>query len=69
MIIEFSVSDGGSVLINSDKIVFVQEETREKFACITLDTDARINVRQKFEEIKKRLGMSITPRAETLAIK
>ena len=55
MFVEFTTSDG-AVLLNSDKIVAVQEETRATRAClITDDATMRINVRESFEEIKKRL--------------
>ena len=70
MVIEFTDGDGRGVLVNPDHVLLVQEETRQLRACIILwDGTVRINVRESFEEIKKRLGLAITPRAETLAIK
>jgi hypothetical protein len=66
---EFTDGDGRSVLVNPSKVIVVRDETKEVYASITVDGNIKINVRQSFEEIKKRLGMQITPRAETLALR
>jgi len=58
MIIELTVSDYASVLINSDKIIFVQEESNGKFAYVVLDGQVRINVRETLKEIKNRLEIA-----------
>ena len=67
MLIEFTDSEGQGVLVNAEQVTVVREETRSNRACIIVGADIRINVRQTFEEIKKRLGMAISPRAETIA--
>jgi len=69
MLVEFTDGDGISVLINSEHISAVREGRAGQNVSIWIGTDIRINVRQSFEETKKRLGLAITPRAETLAIR
>jgi hypothetical protein len=69
MFIEFMGSEDSLVLVNPDKVLMVGQETDDQFAFLILDgSDVRVNVKQTFEEIKKRLGMSITPRAETIML-
>lgn len=67
MIVEFTDGDGRSVLVNPNKLIAVQEETVTKRARLILEGNVHVNVRQTFEEIKKRLGLAITFRAETIA--
>ena len=70
MMVEFTTHDAGFVLVNSDKVSVVQEETARSRACVILEGgDIRINVCENFQEIKKRLGLSIAPRGETLALR
>lgn len=67
MLIEATDGDGRSVLVNTDEIAVVREETRTERVCIILrGADIKINVRESFQEIKKRCGLTITPRAETI---
>ena len=58
MIIELTVSDSGSVLVNSDKIICVQEESNGKFAFLVLEGQVRLNVRETLKEIKNRLEIA-----------
>ena len=53
------------VLVNPKDVSFVccDKQHRE----ILMKNGRGVWVKETFEEIKKRLGMSITPRAETLA--
>ena len=68
MLVEFTDSDDHLVLVNTEKIVTVGQETESQYAYIIMDcAGMRVNVKQTFEETKKRLGLSIIPRAGTIA--
>lgn len=67
-LVELTDSDGNLVLINPDNVSVIRAENSTVFACIILDqADIKINVKESFEEIKKRFGLAISPRAETIA--
>lgn len=69
MLIELTDSDGRGFLVNPDHVAVVLEETKTVHASIVMQgADIKVNVRESFQEIKKRFGLSITPRAETLAV-
>ncbi len=60
-------ADARKVLINVDEILLVHEESAQVKACIILrGTDVRINCTETYQEIRKRLGLAISPRAETI---
>jgi len=70
MLVEFT-AEKEKILINPDRISLVRQKQNgaKNFVQIYLDGgDIKVSVDQDFEEVKKRLGMTITPRAETLAI-
>ena len=59
------------VLVNPAFIVTVTEGMPGKTVMIRLSNggvNVELNVKESFDEVKKRVGMSIIPRAETLAI-
>jgi hypothetical protein len=68
MLTEFTDGDGRRILVNPAKVIFVRDETEDLFAMIRMEDGADIAVQEKLEEIKKRLGVPITPRAETIAL-
>lgn len=68
MLVEFTDSYNNLVLINSDKVSVIRAEDTKTFACIVLDrADIKVNVKESYAEIKKRFGLAILPRAETIA--
>lgn len=68
MFVEFTDGDNQLVLVNSEKVIVVKDGDRQINVCLIVgeSADIKINVRQSFEEVKKRLGLSISPRAETI---
>jgi hypothetical protein len=61
--------DGQSVLVAVSTICLVKAETKTLKTCvITGNANVALWVSESYEEVKKRLGIAITPRAETLAV-
>ena len=62
--------DGKRVLVNAEDISIVQEGTFQTKTKIVLKrADVELNCTEEYLDIKKALGMTISPRAETLALK
>lgn len=78
MFIEFMQSHNDPVLINTKEIVSVTTCRLQSSMGVVIGSQIilrgtrssaiRYTVLESFEEVKKRLGMSIIPRAETIAI-
>lgn len=60
--------DGKAVLVNALHVICVQEGSKETNVKIVL-TDRVIYAEEEYAEVKKRLGLAISPRAETLALR
>ena len=67
MFVEFTDGDNKLVLLNADRVTLVHDGLPGRNVTLFIGTEIKVNVRQSFEEVKKRLGMAITPRAETIA--
>lgn len=72
MFAEFTERKSGKpILINTDKIIGIGTVKGSEDYIIATDDSTIISlaITESFEEIKKRLSMSITPRAETIAFR
>jgi hypothetical protein len=62
MFVEFTDSDGRLVLVNTEKVITVADQTETLHAFLVLEGDVKVNVKESFEEIRNRLGPLITNR-------
>jgi hypothetical protein len=65
MLVEVTAQNGKRHLINSDKVIDVSE-LEKGCKIISVGPTFPLIVEESFEEVKKRLGLAIFPRAETL---
>jgi hypothetical protein len=73
MFVEFTTIQKNKVLVVSDNINYIIETSdfvgQQLVQCrrIEMKNGSNINIIETFDEIKKRVGLAIPPRAETLS--
>lgn len=68
MFIELTDGDGRRFLVNPERIIVAYEQVGELKSSLVIEgAKTPVSTCQDIDEIKKRLGISITPRAETIA--
>lgn len=65
MFVELTTKAGKKRLVNPDKIIYVVED-EQGTVIISVGSTFPVVVEETFEEVKKKLGLKITPRAETI---